>query len=118
MVWFETTGNGYAEWTSVNPATQERSLVNAANVAGAIKAYVSLATPTIAIESAASLSASFAADNTATINETARTITMPTAGPARYYRLRYLGSMTPPVAVKITSTTVTPTQVTLGYTVN
>ncbi len=89
MVWYERGGNAFAEWFSVDLNSGERTLLNDAGSARAIKAYVDVAAePELKLQSTARLGDPFTDDASAVINTGAGTITVPVSGPARFYRLQ------------------------------
>jgi hypothetical protein len=88
MIWYERGGGAHGEWFSVDLATGERTLINDAKSAKAIKAYRNVAAePQIKLQSTPQLGQAFTDDATATINTAAKTVTVPASGPARFYRL-------------------------------
>jgi hypothetical protein len=96
MVWYERSGAGYAEWFSVDPATGTRTLINDSNSAGAIKAWseIQIVAPQVTVEASAIVQGPYAADPTAVVNTDAKTVTVPAAGGAKFYRLRAGSSLT------------------------
>jgi hypothetical protein len=96
LIWFERGGGAHVEWFSVNRTTSERTLINDPNTASAIKAYTSVgAAAGIVLESASALTpGAFAAENSATVDTTAKTVTIPVSGPQRFYRLRAASALT------------------------
>jgi len=110
MVWYERGGSAHAEWFAVDLATGERTLINDPDSPRAIKAYRNVAAETAPkLQSTARLGEPFADDNTATVNPGAKTITVPVAGPMRFYRLS--GSQ----AYRITSPRLQGANLVLGY---
>ncbi len=88
LVWFERGGGAYFEWFTVNPTTGERTLINAPNVTGAIKAYSKVAAaPSIQLLGASSVIGSYDIESTAVVS--GDTITLPVPqGATRFFRLR------------------------------
>ena len=93
LMWYERQGAAYAEWYSVNVATGERTLINDPNTATAIKAYRTIFLPAIVLESAARLIGGFAADNSASVNPSTKTVTTVRSSDARFYRLKSATSL-------------------------
>ncbi len=89
MIWYERAGNAYAELTSINLTTGERTLINDPNTPTAIKAYLDVQTPvpTVKLESAEKVTGPYAVEGTATINTDTKTITITRSGDTRFYRL-------------------------------
>ncbi len=88
MVWYERGGDSYVEWVSINLDTGAKTLINDPASPDAVKAYVSLNTPALVVESSAKVNGPYAADASAVINAGAGTITIPlVSAPARFYRL-------------------------------
>lgn len=88
MVWYERGGGAHAEWFSINPATGVKTLINDPNAAGAIKAYTSVTAPSLAVQSSATVNGTYTNDSAATLDTSARRITVPVAaGANRFFRL-------------------------------
>jgi hypothetical protein len=119
MVWYERGGAAYAEWFSVNTATDEKILINDTTKADSVKAYYSV-TPasTIQLESAASIPGTFANDPAAVIDATAKTIRVPLSGSSRFYRLRYNSSSTAAPSVRILNIRIESQTAVLSYQIN
>jgi hypothetical protein len=89
MVWYERAGSGHGEWTSINPASGERLLINGTS-AQAIKAWTEFdaVAEEFVLESSATVAGGYAVDATAVVNSAARTVTVPLSGGPRFFRLR------------------------------
>jgi len=93
FVWFERGGGAHVELFSMDPVTGTRTLINDTN--NVIKAFRSVAAPSIVLESAATLgTGGFAADNSAVVDTNARTVTIARSGAQRFYRLRAGSALT------------------------
>jgi len=88
LLWYERGGGAHVEFFTVDPATGERTLVNDANSANAIKMYRELgAAPSVAVYSSATVDGTFTLDAGATVDTSAKTITIPLETGNRFYRL-------------------------------
>ena len=90
MVWYERGGAGHAEWFSVNPTTDLRTLINDSNATGSIKAWTAFdaVVEAVVAESSANVSGPYAADPAAVVNAAAKTVTIPAGAGNRFFRLR------------------------------
>jgi hypothetical protein len=86
FMWYERTGTGYAEFYSVNLATDERTLINDPNAAEPITAYLSIAG--VALQSATVVSGPYEDDATAVLDAGAKQFTVPRTGATQFYRIR------------------------------
>ncbi len=111
MIWYERGGAGFAEWFSVNPATNEKILINDPANPKAIKAFRTIvAGPAVRLESAPSITGLFAADPGASVDAQARTITIALpAESARFFRLNAEASQ------RITTIKIVGGKLVLGY---
>jgi hypothetical protein len=110
MVWYERGGGAHAEWFAQDLATGERILINDPEAAKAVRAYRNVATESeLELESTPRLGEAFTDDNAAVINTGNKTITTPTNGATRFYRLR--GGQ----AYKIKSTQIQGANIVLTY---
>ncbi len=90
MVWYERGGAAFADWISVDLANPDnRTLINDASAPGAIKAWreVNISAPSVAVQSADAITGPFAADTSAVIDTSARSVTLPLTPGNRFYRL-------------------------------
>lgn len=89
MVWYERGGAGHGEWTSIDITSGDRMLVNGTS-SSAIKAWTDFdaVAETFVVESASAVTGPFAADPSAIVNSTSKTVTIPATGGNRYFRLR------------------------------
>ncbi len=86
MVWYNRGGAGYGDWFSVDLVTGAHTLINDPNTG--IKAYVAVTpAPVLRLESVANLGDVFAPVTGATINTTAKTITLRRPADTRFYRI-------------------------------
>jgi len=114
MVWYERGGSGYAEWSSVDPQTGAKTLINDTNSPSAIKAYTTF-TPIVTdsfvrVESSGTVQGGYIEDLTA--QETARgKFTIPLPSGNRFYRLRGPGGI-----LTITNSQISGNTLTLSYT--
>jgi hypothetical protein len=90
MVWYERAGSGHAEWFSVNPATDDSTLINDPNAPGSIKAWRTIEADEaeVVLESAPAVTGPFQPDPEAVVNATVRTVTVPAPSGPRFFRLR------------------------------
>jgi hypothetical protein len=99
FVWYQRGGSGQAEWTSIDPETGNKVLVNHAQISAAlgalantvIKAYTTYtpdATPTLSVESSATVAGGYTADASAVIDVANKKITIPLPASNRFYRLK------------------------------
>jgi hypothetical protein len=108
LVWFERGGGAHVEWFNVDRTTSERTLINAPDCP--IKAYATLVTPSLGVESAPNLTpGAFSAESGAQIDSAAKTITITKKGDQRFYRL------TSSASVRITSVVAQGDSVVLRY---
>jgi hypothetical protein len=85
FVWYERTGGANVEWFTVDIASGERTLVNAA---GGIRAYTTaVAAPSIQLTGSATLNGTYGAVSGATVDTTAKTVTAPLSGNLQFYKL-------------------------------
>ncbi len=94
MIWYERSGNAYAEWFSVNLSSGEKTLINDPAASNAIKAYRTLQAPSLVVRSSASVTGPFVDDATAQIDTNAKRVTVPVNGPVRFYQLFGAGTLT------------------------
>lgn len=88
LVWYERGGNAHVEWSAVNMASGVRSLINDAEVQGAIKAYLDVVpAPAVKVQSSTTVAGGYADDAAAVIDTNAKRITLPLSGGTRFYRL-------------------------------
>jgi hypothetical protein len=88
LVWYERGGSGYAEWSSVDRQTGEKTLINDSNSAAPVKAYTSLsAAATLVVESSTVVTGGFSQDSSAVIDTANKKITIPRPAGTRFYRL-------------------------------
>jgi hypothetical protein len=111
MIWYERGGAAHVEWFSVNTTTGDRILINDRNNAQAIKAYVSLAVPSLQVVSASQVTGPYQAETSATIDTAAKTVTVPVNGQVRFYRLAFPGG----TASRINRITVAGQNVVISY---
>ena len=87
LVWYERGGGAHAEFTSVNPQTGAKTLINDSAVPTAIKAFATISAPSVRVESSANVASGYAVDNTAVVNAAAGTITIPMTAQNRSFRI-------------------------------
>ena len=85
FVWYERTGAAHVEWFTVNPTTGDRTLVN---TTGSVASYVSIATPTVTVESADTVAGAYVAEAGAQINDATKTVTLTRSAASRFYRIK------------------------------
>jgi len=89
MVWYERGGAGHAEWTSLDIASGNRLLING-DAPAAIKAWTDfdpVAEPFV-VEAGSAVTGPYAADPSAVVNTTAKTVSIPATAGNRYFRIR------------------------------
>lgn len=106
LVWFERGGGAHVELFNVDRTSGTKTLINAADCP--VKAFTAITGPSVSLESSATVSG-FAAESGATIDTSAKTITIPVNGDQRFYRLKAAN------ALHLTSITVQNGAVVLHY---
>ena len=84
-LWYERGGAAHAEWFSMNRTTEERVLINDPAHAEGVRAWQGLAI--VAVETSQNLTTWSAAENVI-YDDIAKTVLIPRAGAATFYRLR------------------------------
>lgn len=109
LVWYERGGGAHAEFASVNRTTGDRTLINDPDAPNAIRAFTSLATPSIEVLVSTTLDGTPAPDASVIIDTNARRITVPSTGTQRFVLLRSL------IPQRITSSTISENSVVFTY---
>jgi len=88
LVYYQTAGDSYLQWYSVDRTSGTRTLINDPTAANAIHAYATLsAPPAVVLQSVAKLGDSWTTETGATVNMTGKTITLPAPSGNRFYRI-------------------------------
>jgi hypothetical protein len=87
LVYYQTAGDSYLQWYSVDRASGTRTLINDPTAANAIHAYATLTLHTLELQSVAKLGDTWTTETGAIVNTTTKTIALPIPSGNRFYRI-------------------------------